>query len=68
MWNGNTGGSGGSHTLPNIDFKLQRKAMEDVSSARNCINVCTIPESAKAYLVQAKTTPHTWTARAQTPG
>ena len=53
MLNGNTRGLGGTHILPNIDCKIQRGAVKEVSSTKNSIDWCTIPESTNAYLVKA---------------
>jgi len=42
MLNGKTGDLGGNHILPNIDFKIQRGAIKEVSGAKNSIDWCTI--------------------------
>jgi len=44
MLNKKTGGSEGNHILPNLDCKLQRGAIKEVSSAQNSIDLCRIPE------------------------
>jgi len=54
MLNGQTGGSGGIHILPNVDCKIQRGAMKEVSSAKHSIDLCAISESTNEYPVKAK--------------